>query len=85
MKKFLSALLVLILTVSMLSGCGNKTAGTTEKKEKVRIALWGTQLLENYTQYLCDTFPDVEFEFTLATNSTDFTAIVTTMMICRIS
>ena len=72
MKKFLSALLVLILTVSMLSGCGNKTAGTTEKKEKVRIALWGTQLLENYTQYLCDTFPDVEFEFTLATNSTDF-------------
>lgn len=72
MKKFLSALLVLILTVSMLSGCGNKTAGTTEKKEKVRIALWGTQLLENYTQYLSDTFPDVEFEFTLATNSTDF-------------
>lgn len=65
-------MLVLILTVSMLSGCGNKTAGTTEKKEKVRIALWGTQLLENYTQYLCDTFPDVEFEFTLATNSTDF-------------
>lgn len=72
MKKILSALLVLILTVSMLSGCSNKTTGTTEKKEKVRIALWGTQLLENYTQYLCDTFPEVEFEFTLATNSTDF-------------
>ena len=29
-------------------------------------------MLDSYTQYLCDLFPEVEFEFVLATNSTDY-------------
>lgn len=29
-------------------------------------------MLDSYTKYLCDLFPDVEFEFVLATNSTDY-------------
>ena len=75
MKKLLCLLLALAAAAAMLAGCGAQTAGSEpeeSKKEKVTVALWGTQLLENYTQYLCDTFPEVEFEFTLATNSTDF-------------
>lgn len=77
MKKILSLLLTVIMTVTTLSGCGTQDSGTkgdvTESgKEKVTVALWGTQLLENYSQYLCDTFPEVEFEFFLATNATDF-------------
>ncbi|MDD6483109.1 MAG: 5'-nucleotidase C-terminal domain-containing protein [Clostridiales bacterium] len=70
MKKLICLLSALAMTGTMLSGCGTQTADSG--KEKVTIALWGTQLLENYTQYLCDTFPEVEFDFTLATNSTDF-------------
>lgn len=75
MKKLVSLLLALTIAVTLLAGCGNqKSAGENrgEKKEKVVVALWGNQMLENYTQYLCDTFPEVEFEFILATNSTDY-------------
>lgn len=70
-KKVLSILLIMVMTVTLLAGCGEQTK-SNEAKEKVTVAMWGTQLLENYTQYLCDAFPEVEFEFTLATNSTDF-------------
>ena len=42
------------------------------EKEKVVVACWGNQMLDSYTQYLCDLFPEVEFEFVLATNSTDY-------------
>ena len=87
MKKFLCLMAAFAMTAAVLTGCGAQTAGSEEKenekeigekngeengKEKVTVALWGTQLLENYAQYLCDAFPDVEFEFTLATNTTDY-------------
>ncbi|MGN0496420.1 MAG: 5'-nucleotidase C-terminal domain-containing protein [Lachnospiraceae bacterium] len=77
MKKLLSMLLAVVMATTMLVGCGAQNSNIEKnenesKKEKVTVALWGTQLLENYTQYLCDTFPEVEFEFVLATNSTDF-------------
>lgn len=75
-RKLISLLLIFAMAITMLTGCGSQTgsSGSNENngKEKVTVVLWGTQLLENYTQYLCDTFPEVEFEFTLATNSTDF-------------
>ena len=88
MKKLLSLLLAVIMAATMLSGCAGQEAkptaepaaqsstqnGTaqTGEKEKVVIACWGNQMLDTYTQYLCDLFPQVEFEFVLATNSTDY-------------
>lgn len=29
-------------------------------------------MLENYAEYICNSFPDVDFEFVLTTNSTDY-------------
>ena len=29
------------------------------EKEKVVVACWGNQMLDSYTQYLCDLFPQV--------------------------
>lgn len=71
MKKIISLLMALVLTTVPLSGCGEKKP-SEEKKEKVTIALWGNQMLENYVKYICDSFPEVDFEFVLATNSTDY-------------
>lgn len=68
------------MIVFALAGCnrekGEVTKGeentTVQAKEKVVVACWGNQMLDSYTKYLCDFFPDVEFEFVLATNSTDY-------------
>lgn len=72
MKKIVSSLLVLAMGVSLLAGCGSKDTEESDGKEKVVVALWGNQMLDGYTQYLCDKFPDVDFKFELATNSTDY-------------
>ena len=84
MKKWICAWLLLV-TAMLLTGCVSqngkdgstaadaKAAGTkAETKERVVLACWGNQMLDSYTQYLCDLFPQVEFEFVLATNSTDY-------------
>ena len=87
MKKLLSLLLVLVMTASALAGCAGQGAkptaeptlqsgaqsspAQTAQKEKVVIACWGNQMLDGYAPYLRDLFPQVEFEFVLATNSTD--------------
>ncbi|MGN0423801.1 MAG: extracellular solute-binding protein [Acetatifactor sp.] len=82
MKRLITVMLSLVLAAALLTGCGSKgsnreTAGANnasggENKEKVVVACWGNQMLDSYTQYLCDLFPEVEFEFVLATNSTDY-------------
>ena len=82
MKKVCCFLMSVVMAAMVLTGCGGQGSReeTEEKvesaeengKEKVVIACWGNQMLDSYTQYLCDLFPDVEFEFVLATNSTDY-------------
>ena len=95
MRKFLSMLLILVMTTTILIGCGeqNNTENSAteqvsaqeneekvqetvsekkEGKEKVVVGCWGNQMLDTYTEYLCDLFPQVEFEFVLVTNSTDY-------------
>lgn len=77
MKKVVSSLFVLVMGASLLVGCGSKEAEktvekTAEGKEEVVVALWGNQMLDGYTQYLCEKFPDVDFKFELSANSTDY-------------
>lgn len=72
MRKIIGLLMVLVLTAAPLSGCDSKKQLGESKKEKVTIGLWGNQMLENYVQYICDSFPEVDFEFVLSTNSTDY-------------
>ncbi|MGN0663227.1 MAG: hypothetical protein ACI4LE_08765, partial [Faecalibacterium sp.] len=81
MKKLLSLLLALVMAATMLTGCAGQEAGpgtgaapqsSAQTGEKVVVACWGNQMLDTYTQYLCDLFPQVEFEFVLVTNSIDY-------------
>ena len=55
-------------------GCktAEESSGVKEKKTIVSVALWGDQLMEGYAPYLQEQFPEVEFEFYVATNSTDY-------------
>ena len=68
MRKWMCVLLLFVMTATLLTG----GAAIAEQKEKVVVALWGNQMLDSHTQYLCELFPQVEFEFVLATNSTDY-------------
>lgn len=74
MRRIIS-LLVAVLLLLLVAGCGKQdksSATSSSGKEKVTIALWGNDLLENYTGYLVKKFPEVEFQFVLAINSTDY-------------
>lgn len=71
-RKIIALIMVLALGAASLSGCDSKKPLGENKKEKVTIGLWGNQMLENYVQYICDSFPEVDFEFVLSTNSTDY-------------
>ena len=74
MRRIIS-FLVAVLLLLLVAGCGKQdksSAISSSGKEKVTIALWGNDLLENYTGYLVKKFPEVEFQFVLATNSTDY-------------
>lgn len=64
-KKWVSLVLAACLVLLALPGCGGK-------KEKVTVAFWSDQLTERYGSYLQKSFPEVDFEFYVATNATDF-------------
>ena len=94
MKKLLSLLLAVVTAATMLTGCGGQSSNSgatgenstpqTDKKEKVVVACWGNQMLDTYTQYLCDLFPQVEFEFVLPPTPRITTASVRSTTICPI-
>ncbi|MCM1159439.1 MAG: extracellular solute-binding protein [Clostridium sp.] len=72
MKKWLSLMITIVL-LAVLNGCSgeHKDAGDSGR-EQVTVALWSDQLTERYASYLQERFPDVDFVFYVATNSTDF-------------
>ena len=72
MKRITSILLAVFLLLLLVAGCGKQDKAASGGKEKVTIALWGNDLLEHYTTYLVKKFPNVECNFVLATNSTDY-------------
>lgn len=65
------------ILLTFLGGCSKISEGESAresdgKREKVTVAFWSDQLTEHYGAYLRDCFPDVDFEFYVANNSTDF-------------
>ena len=65
----------LLAGLVLLAGCGEGPAARPEAdggRETVTVALWSDQLTERYGTYLREAFPEVDFSFYVATNSTDF-------------
>ncbi|MCM1507500.1 MAG: ABC transporter substrate-binding protein [Ruminococcus flavefaciens] len=69
MNRIISIILTVFLFSGLLSGC---KSNDNKEREQVTIAFWSDQLTEQYGEFLCEKFPDVDFTFYVAMNSTDF-------------
>ena len=75
LHRMFSVLMALVMAVSLLTGCGTKTAENVEKQEDaqtIQVYLWSTSLYENYAPYIQSQLPDVNIEFIVGNNDLDF-------------
>ena len=70
-NRFLPGLLVMVTVISLLSGCGGKSA-EKEDAETITVYLWSTSLYEKYAPYVQEQLPDVNVEFVVGNNNLDF-------------
>ena len=69
--RVLSVLLVMVTAISLLSGCGGKSA-EKEDAETITVYLWSTSLYEKYAPYIQEQLPDINVEFVVGNNDLDF-------------
>ena len=75
LHRLFSALMALVMAVSLLTGCGTKTAENVEKQEDaqtIQVYLWTNNLYETYAPYIQSQLPDVNIEFIAGNNDLDF-------------
>ena len=70
-SKVLSVSLVMVTAISLLSGCGGKSA-EKEDAETITVYLWSTSLYEKYAPYIQEQLPDINVEFVVGNNDLDF-------------
>ena len=70
-NKLLAVLLVMVTAISLLSGCGGKSA-EKEDAETITVYLWSTKLYEKYAPYIQKQLPDINVEFVVGNNDLDF-------------
>ena len=75
LRRLFSVLIALVMAVSLLTGCGTKTAENVKKQEDaqtIQVYLWSTSLYETYAPYIQSQLPDVNIEFIVGNNDLDF-------------
>ena len=75
LRRLFSVLMALVMAVSLLTGCGTKTAENVEKQEDaqtIQVYLWTNNLYETYAPYIQSQLPDVNIEFIVGNNDLDF-------------
>ena len=75
LHRLISAFAALVIGLSVLTGCGTKTAENVEKQEDaqtIQVYLWSTSLYETYAPYIQSQLPDVNIEFIVGNNDLDF-------------
>ena len=70
-NRVLPVLLVMVTVISLLSGCGGKSA-EKEDAETITVYLWSTSLYEKYAPYIQEQLPDINVEFVVGNNNLDF-------------
>ena len=75
LRRLVSVLAALVMAVSLLAGCGTKTAEQVQEQEDaqtIQVYLWSTSLYEIYAPYVQSQLPDVNIEFIVGNNDLDF-------------
>ena len=75
LHRLISAFAALAIGLSVLTGCGTKTAENVEKQEDaqtIQVYLWTNNLYETYAPYIQSQLPDVNIEFIVGNNDLDF-------------
>ena len=75
LHRMFSVLMALVMAVSLLTGCGTKSAEQVQEQEDaqtIQVYLWTTGLYENYAPYIQAQLPDVNIEFIVGNNDLDF-------------
>ena len=75
LHRLISAFAALVIGLSVLTGCGTKTAENVEKQEDaqtIQVYLWTNSLYETYAPYIQSQLPDVNIEFIVGNNDLDF-------------
>ena len=70
-NKVLPVFLVMVAVISLLSGCGGKSA-EKEDADTITVYLWSTNLYEKYAPYIQEQLPDINVEFVVGNNDLDF-------------
>ena len=70
-NRVLLVFLVMVTAISLLSGCGGKSA-KKEDAETITVYLWSTSLYEKYAPYIQEQLPDINVEFVVGNNNLDF-------------
>ena len=70
-NKLLAVFLVMATVLSLLAGCGGKSA-EKEDAETITVYLWSTKLYETYAPYIQEQLPDINIEFVVGNNDLDF-------------
>ena len=70
-NRVISVLLVMVTIISLMSGCGKKSA-KNEEKDTITVYLWSTKLYEKYAPYIQKQLPDINIEFVVGNNDLDF-------------
>jgi len=70
-NRVLPGFLVMVTVISLLSGCGGKSA-EKEDAETITVYLWSTSLHEKYAPYVQEQLPDINVEFVVGNNNLDF-------------
>ena len=70
-NRVLSVLLMMVMSISLLTGCGGKSA-EKEDAETITVYLWSTNLYEKYAPYIQEQLPDINVEFVVGNNDLDF-------------
>ena len=75
-KRIASLLLAVLLTAAMLTGCGAKADSTAQSAtgEKISISmyLWDRSMFKEFTPWLEQQFPDIEFTFVQSYNTMEY-------------